>query len=256
MDASLHCNSCNLDFKSKACLTKHMYTRRHIERSSTDSAVPLFTCLCGRSYSYHQSLYVHHKKCEKYKNSKKSKNKNEIIQTTNSNAALVSIKEKMDIQTTDSNAALVSIKEKMDIYEKESILQNATLETMKQKLNLYHKECNEMKDQITRLKNANNSENYFPFQKTRDKRKKINIHVRQQVAEKQQNTCGECKKELSPHFQLDHVIALQFGGTDEESNLMALCCECHNIKSIGENQCKQKIRAAIETILKENRTIV
>ena len=146
MDASLHCNSCNLDFKSKACLTKHMYTRRHIERSSTDSAVPLFTCLCGRSYSYHQSLYVHHKKCEKYKNSKKSKNKNEII------------------QTTDSNAALVSIKEKMDIYEKESILQNATLETMKQKLNLYHKECNEMKDQITRLKNANNSENYFPFQ--------------------------------------------------------------------------------------------
>ena len=215
-----------------------MYTRRHIERSSTDSAVPLFTCLCGRSYSYHQSLYVHHKKCEKYKNSKKSKNKNEII------------------QTTDSNAALVSIKEKMDIYEKERILQNATLETMKQKLNLYHKECNEMKDQITRLKNANNSENYFPFQKTRDKRKKINIHVRQQVAEKQQNTCGECKKELSPHFQLDHVIALQFGGTDEESNLMALCCECHNIKFIGENQCKKKIRAAIETILKENRTIV
>ena len=65
------------------------------------------------------------------------------------------------------------------------------------------------------------------------KRKKISKVVRQQIAEKQQNTCGECKQLLSIHFQLDHVIALQFGGTDEESNLMALCCECHNIKSIS-----------------------
>jgi len=85
-------------------------------------------------------------------------------------------------------------------------------------------------------------------------RKKINKVTRQKIADKQENACGECKITLSPYFELDHIIGLQFGGTDEESNLMALCRECHGKKSIAENQCRKRIQDAIQTILQEQKT--
>ena len=68
-DEALHCNSCNLDFKNNTCYKKHLKTSRHIQRS-TNANIIIFSCICGRSYSYHQSLYVHHKKCEQYQYSK------------------------------------------------------------------------------------------------------------------------------------------------------------------------------------------
>lgn len=83
------------------------------------------------------------------------------------------------------------------------------------------------------------------------KRIKVNANMRQCIVNKQENSCGQCKKELTPYFQIDHIIGLQFGGTNEESNLMALCCECHNVKSITENQCRKKIQDAIQTIMAE-----
>ena len=91
--------------------------------------------------------------------------------------------------------------------------------------------------------------------RSRVKRKKINKETRKHIADGQQNTCGECKLELSPYFELDHVIGLQFGGTDDESNLMALCRECHAIKSIRENQRRKLIKDAIQTILKADITL-
>ena len=68
-DEALHCNSCNLDFKNNTCYKKHLKTSRHIQRS-TNANLIVFSCICGRSYSYHQSLYVHHNKCQLYQNSK------------------------------------------------------------------------------------------------------------------------------------------------------------------------------------------
>ena len=87
------------------------------------------------------------------------------------------------------------------------------------------------------------------------KRRKINKHVRQTILDKQKNICGGCKDVLTPYFQIDHIIGLQFGGTDEESNLMALCCECHAMKSIAENQCRKQIQDSIQTILREKLNI-
>ena len=89
-------------------------------------------------------------------------------------------------------------------------------------------------------------------QKSRDKRKKISKEVRQHVVNKQENACGMCKLVLTPYFELDHIIGLQFGGTDDEANLMALCRDCHAKKSIKENQCRPQIKDAIQTILREN----
>ena len=69
-DEALHCNSCNLNFKNNTCYKKHFKTSRHIKRS-TNANIVVFGCICGRSYMYHQSLYVHHKKCAQYQQSKK-----------------------------------------------------------------------------------------------------------------------------------------------------------------------------------------
>uniref|UniRef100_A0A6C0HKE4 C2H2-type domain-containing protein n=1 Tax=viral metagenome TaxID=1070528 RepID=A0A6C0HKE4_9ZZZZ len=88
--------------------------------------------------------------------------------------------------------------------------------------------------------------------KSRDIRKQIKKETRKEVVDDQQNKCGRCEEELSSCFQIDHIVGIQFGGTNEKSNLMALCCECHARKSIAENKCRQQIKEAIQNILKEN----
>jgi len=55
------------------------------------------------------------------------------------------------------------------------------------------------------------------------------------VASSQNWTCGHCKKQLSAWFEVDHKIRLEYGGTNEVSNLVALCRECHGEKTAFEN---------------------
>lgn len=129
------------------------------------------------------------------------------------------------------------------------------LETVKEELKItnasFETERATYKEEITKILDLLR-EKHTNSQKS-VKRKKINKELRNQIANKQQNKCGECKTALSSFFELDHIIGLQFGGTDEESNLNALCRECHGIKSITENQCRQQIKDAIKTILHEKR---
>ena len=95
--AILHCSICNLDFKNKAYYKKHLSTRRHAERSNTTSENKTLSCVCGRSYSYHQSLYVHRKTCEQHQKSKKG----------------------TDIKSSQQPSANIELIEKLKSYEKE-----------------------------------------------------------------------------------------------------------------------------------------
>ncbi|ADX06489.1 hypothetical protein 162276082 [Organic Lake phycodnavirus 2] len=47
--------------------------------------------------------------------------------------------------------------------------------------------------------------------------------------------CGECQKQLPAWFEVDHTIRLEHGGTNEISNLVALCRDCHGKKTAMEN---------------------
>ena len=81
MEGTIHCNTCNLDFKSNHCYKKHLNTARHIERS-TNANIVIFTCICGKSYSYSQSLRLHQKTCQLYLTSDKESapsNNNKIM---------------------------------------------------------------------------------------------------------------------------------------------------------------------------------
>ena len=89
------------------------------------------------------------------------------------------------------------------------------------------------------------------IQPTNTIRRKLTAYVRNQVKEQQDNFCGICKKEITKIFEIDHVIALQYGGSNVMDNLMALCCECHSKKSIAENKCRYEIKECISSIIEK-----
>jgi len=55
------------------------------------------------------------------------------------------------------------------------------------------------------------------------------------VASQQGWKCASCGDQLTHTFQVDHKIDLQFGGTNEVSNLDALCNNCHANKTAMNN---------------------
>jgi len=55
------------------------------------------------------------------------------------------------------------------------------------------------------------------------------------VASNQNWLCGECQKQLNAWFEIDHKTRLEYGGSNEVNNLVALCRECHGKKTAMEN---------------------
>ena len=55
------------------------------------------------------------------------------------------------------------------------------------------------------------------------------------VASMQNWKCGECSAQLNAWFEVDHRMRLEYGGSNEVSNLVALCRECHGKKTAMEN---------------------
>lgn len=237
-----YCNTCNIHYKNNEYYKRHFNTIRHVNRSSATSDAPIFRCICERGYSHNQSLYVHRKKCETYQKSKISSG------NTNVKPMVASIQHKLvvcEIERISQRDMIETMQQKLDLGEEQRKRQNAIIQTMQQKLDACqtHEPHSDIALPPPQLKLQQNI-------KSRDKRKKINKYTRKQIADQQQNACGECKLPLTPYFQIDHIIGLQFGGTNDESNLMALCLECHATKSIKENQRRTRIKDAIQTILK------
>jgi 5-methylcytosine-specific restriction endonuclease McrA len=55
------------------------------------------------------------------------------------------------------------------------------------------------------------------------------------VASNQGWKCGDCNQQLNAWFEVDHIKRLEYGGTNEVSNLVALCRDCHGKKTAMEN---------------------
>ena len=55
------------------------------------------------------------------------------------------------------------------------------------------------------------------------------------VASNQNWCCGDCKEKLPAWFEVDHKQRLDQGGSNDISNLVALCRNCHGKKTSLEN---------------------
>jgi hypothetical protein len=66
-----------------------------------------------------------------------------------------------------------------------------------------------------------------PKRSVSDARKKV-------VAAGQGWSCAHCHETLEASYEVDHVIELQDGGTNDVSNLMALCRNCHGRKTLDQ----------------------
>jgi hypothetical protein len=55
------------------------------------------------------------------------------------------------------------------------------------------------------------------------------------IASSQNWKCGHCKTQLDHTFEIDHKLRLEYGGDNDVQNLIALCRNCHGIKTASEN---------------------
>jgi len=54
------------------------------------------------------------------------------------------------------------------------------------------------------------------------------------VAGQQHWRCALCRELLPPTYEVDHIVRLEFGGSNEVNNLQALCPNCHRMKTMVE----------------------
>ena len=70
-------------------------------------------------------------------------------------------------------------------------------------------------------------------EKEKEKRNVTGL-MKKKVAADQAWKCGNCKATLDATYEVDHKIALYKGGSNEMSNLVALCPQCHRTKTVDE----------------------
>lgn len=67
------------------------------------------------------------------------------------------------------------------------------------------------------------------------KKRSVSETKKKFVASSQDWKCGGCNTKLTAWFEVDHKTRLDRGGSNEVSNLVALCRNCHGKKTALEN---------------------
>lgn len=81
---------------------------------------------------------------------------------------------------------------------------------------------------------SNNEKRILSSGKTSTKRS-VSETKKKFVASQQNWKCGNCNNQLNAWFEVDHKVRLEYGGSNEVGNLVALCRECHGEKTTREN---------------------
>ena len=67
------------------------------------------------------------------------------------------------------------------------------------------------------------------------KKRSVSETKKKFVAANQKWLCGGCNSQLDHTFEIDHKTRLEYGGSNDENNLIALCRNCHGQKTAREN---------------------
>jgi len=65
--------------------------------------------------------------------------------------------------------------------------------------------------------------------------RKVSEQVKKKIAADQGWQCAICNNKLDAAYEVDHIIALEDGGTNNIDNLRAVCRNCHGNKTIDDN---------------------
>lgn len=84
---------------------------------------------------------------------------------------------------------------------------------------------------INRSERHSKGTNYSPNTNNRVKRN-VSESKKKYVASNQQWKCASCNDLLDATYEIDHITPLYKGGTNEVSNLKALCRNCHGKKTL------------------------
>ena len=71
--------------------------------------------------------------------------------------------------------------------------------------------------------------------------------LRRRVLTRDRHTCQDCHRQGLRRLEVHHVKALQFGGSDEMTNLTTLCYDCHRSRhaSVGRRDTTRSGWAAL-----------
>ena len=72
-------------------------------------------------------------------------------------------------------------------------------------------------------------------QQQRQHKRTVSETKKKYVASQQNWKCGQCQAQLNHTFEIDHRKRLEYGGSNEVENLIALCRNCHGNKTAMEN---------------------
>ena len=70
---------------------------------------------------------------------------------------------------------------------------------------------------------------------SRTTKRSVSETKKKYVASSQNWQCKHCQKKLPAWFEVDHVMKLEYGGSNNVDNLEALCRDCHGKKTALEN---------------------
>ena len=106
---------------------------------------------------------------------------------------------------------------------------------MMRKLNNIEEKLNQQRQPQTVInQNIETQVNHNETIVKKTKRKKISANIKRIIGALQEWKCALCHTTLLANFDIDHKTPLFKGGTDEQSNLQALCKNCHGEKTIAE----------------------
>lgn len=98
---------------------------------------------------------------------------------------------------------------------------------------IYHQHQHRNQDTVDR--------SYYTTEKQQQQRRpttmkrSVSETKKKYVASNQQWRCAHCNQQLDHTFEVDHIVDLQYGGTNEVSNLVALCRNCHGKKTLSRH---------------------
>lgn len=83
--------------------------------------------------------------------------------------------------------------------------------------------------------NTNNIPNRILTSGKNSNKRSVSETKKKYIASQQNWICNHCQKQLDHTYEIDHKLRLEHGGTNDVNNLVALCRNCHGIKTAGEN---------------------